>query len=109
VVRRDISIRERLRKSAQRLRVTDQVILVLYCQERLLARLGSSQYRERFLLKGGLFSRERNKPRERDRGRHVTLTLSGVMSPTRLRRWPASFQPSARSNSMTAWSLTWQR
>jgi len=55
VVRRDISIRERLRKSAQRLRVTDQVILVLYCQERLLARLGSSQYRERFLLKGGLF------------------------------------------------------
>ena len=55
MVRRDISIRERLRKSAQRLRVADQVILVLYCQERLLARLGSSQYRERFLLKGGLF------------------------------------------------------
>jgi len=36
-------------------KLTNELLLVLYCQERLLYRLSMSKYRDNFILKGGLF------------------------------------------------------
>lgn len=56
VTQTDISIRARLLNIAKKENRDFNAILNLYYQERLLARLAASHYRERFLLKGGLCS-----------------------------------------------------
>ncbi|MEK6455920.1 nucleotidyl transferase AbiEii/AbiGii toxin family protein [Caldifermentibacillus hisashii] len=49
------SVRERLKNIAKQSGKTFDLILLLYFQERLLYRLSISNYRDKFVLKGGLF------------------------------------------------------
>ncbi len=49
------SVRERLKNIARQSGKTFDLILLLYFQERLLYRLSISNYRDKFVLKGGLF------------------------------------------------------
>ena len=49
------SVRERLKNIAKQSGKTFDLILLLYFQERLLYRLSISDYRDKFVLKGGLF------------------------------------------------------
>jgi predicted nucleotidyltransferase component of viral defense system len=48
------SVLDRLRSRARRSGMSFQLALQLFCQEEFLRRLAVSQYRERFVLKGGL-------------------------------------------------------
>jgi hypothetical protein len=48
------SIRARLLKEAKRLENDFNLILERYALERVLYRLGCSEYRSRFILKGGM-------------------------------------------------------
>lgn len=48
------SVRERLKNIAKQSGKTFDLILLLYFQERLLYRLSISNYRDKFVLKGGL-------------------------------------------------------
>jgi hypothetical protein len=49
------SVAERLKNVAKQSGKAFDLILLLYFQERLLYRLSISEYRDKFLLKGGLF------------------------------------------------------
>ncbi|KYD25326.1 hypothetical protein EP10_001834 [Geobacillus icigianus] len=49
------SVGERLKNIAKQSGKTFDFILLLYFQERLLYRLSISNYRDKFVLKGGLF------------------------------------------------------
>ncbi|EPR30221.1 Abortive infection protein AbiEii [Geobacillus sp. WSUCF1] len=49
------SVGERLKNLAKQSGKTFDFILLLYFQERLLYRLSISHYRDKFVLKGGLF------------------------------------------------------
>jgi predicted nucleotidyltransferase component of viral defense system len=55
VKNRPASIRERLKNIAKQNKKNFDLILLLYFQERLLYRLSISDFREKFVLKGGLF------------------------------------------------------
>jgi predicted nucleotidyltransferase component of viral defense system len=51
----DASIKAKLKNIAKKYRKTFNLILQLYMQERLLYRLSISEYKDNFVLKGGLF------------------------------------------------------
>jgi len=50
----DASIKARLKNIAKEYKKTYNLILQLYMQERLLYRLSVSEYKDNFILKGGL-------------------------------------------------------
>ncbi len=60
------SIRTRLLNIAKKENLSFQLVIIRYMQERLLFRLGMSEYAENFCLKGGVllyvYSRERSRP-----------------------------------------------
>jgi predicted nucleotidyltransferase component of viral defense system len=64
------SVFERLRNLAKLTGRDFQAMLLLYAQERFLARLALSQHRQKFVLKGGMFlySRYRNAARRFGKG-----------------------------------------
>ena len=51
----DASVKARLKNIAKKYKKTFNLILQLYMQERLLYRLSVSEYKDNFILKGGLF------------------------------------------------------
>lgn len=51
----DASVKARLKNIAKEYKKTFNLILQLYMQERLLYRLSVSEYKDNFILKGGLF------------------------------------------------------
>ena len=50
-----VSVKARLKNIAKEYKKTFNLILQLYMQERLLYRLSVSEYKDNFILKGGLF------------------------------------------------------
>jgi len=51
----DASVKARLKNIAKEYKKTFNLILQLYMQERFLYRLSVSEYKDNFVLKGGLF------------------------------------------------------
>jgi predicted nucleotidyltransferase component of viral defense system len=61
----DDSIKAKLKNVAKKYRKTFNLILQLYMQERLLYRLSISEYKDNFVLKGGLFLLKKSRGKRR--------------------------------------------